>query len=1347
LPDPNCTDPDAASPYPSNITVSGLTGTISDVNVTLTGVTHPFEGDIEALLVAPDGTNLVVLSDAGTGALSNATVTFDDAAAGQPPQNIAWTAGTYKPVNYTELSGADTFPAPAPAPSGNTTLGAFNGISPNGTWSLYLTDDACADAGSISGGWNLDITAANLAATSTSVISAPNPSTTGQSVTFTSTTLASGSPVTTGTVTFTEGASTLAANVPVNASGQASFTKSDFSEGNHIVTATYNANATFATSNGSINQRVNNATTGTAPTYCNTGPIAINDNAAGFPYPSNIFVTSGFSNIGSVTASLKNVTHAFAGDVEILLVGPAGQNLVLVSDAGTLGVTNVTVNLDDAAASLLPVSGSWAAANATITAKPTNYTELSPDVFPAPAPAPSAATTLATFNNTNSNGTWSLYVRDDGAPDTGSIAGGWCLTFTSGLATPTIATTASAGGVPGTLVHDTATLTGGASPTGNVTFTLFGPNNPTCTGAPIFTSANRPLSGGSAISADFPTVAEGTYNWVAVYSGDTANNAVTSPCGAANESVVIAKATPSIATLASAGGVPGTNIHDTATVSGGSSPTGSVTFTLFGPNNPTCTGAPIFTSANRPLSGGTATSADYPTTAEGTYNWVAVYNGDTANNVVTAPCGATNESASIAKATPTISTTASAGGPVGTQVHDTATVSGGSSPTGSVTFTLFGPNNPTCTGAPIFTSANRPLSGGSATSADFPPTAPGTYNWVAVYSGDAANNTVTSPCGAPNESATIVKASPAIGTAASPGGAPGTQVFDVATITGGSAPTGDVTFKLFSDSGCNTQVFTSTNSLSGGTATSGSYTANNPGTYYWTALYNGDLNNNTALSACGAPGESVTISTPTISTLTSSANPSVFGEPVTFTDTVCGNPPQASAPTGSVVFKDGATTLGTVALVAGGGAGCAQASLLVSALTLGSHPITATYAGVGTFLGSTGSLTQTVNPASTNTSVTSSVNPSVFGQPVTFTATVCPAAPSTATPTGNVAFIDGAASLGTVSLAPATGNCAQASVTTATLSVASHVIGALYQPTANFNSSAASLTQGVDKAGTTTVLTSAPNPSTLGQAVTLTAVVCPAPPSTNPSAPPSGTVTFADGASAVGSPVTLAPGGGPNCSQAAFTTNALGPGGHTLTATYSGDGNFTTSSGTATQNVTCANNVTGTVASVQATSGSTCIQGATVQGSVTVSPGAQLFISNSTIKGSVSSNGAAAITICGSTINGSVSVQNTSGFVLIGGDGAANCPGNILGSVVSLNANHGGLRLAGNRISGQTSVNNNNVTSPAVDPAGGVARIVVRHNTISAGLACNGNSPPASNDGVSNSVAGTRSGECSSPTF
>ncbi|MDP1806093.1 MAG: hypothetical protein Q8K72_13060, partial [Acidimicrobiales bacterium] len=214
---------------------------------------------------------------------------------------------------------------------------------------------------------------------------------------------------------------------------------------------------------------------------------------------------------------------------------------------------------------------------------------------------------------------------------------------------------------------------------------------------------------------------------------------------------------------------------------------------------------------------------------------------------------AVTRNVTIAKASPTISALASAGGPVGTSVRDVATVAGGASPAGTVTFRLFANN--TCT-TQVFTSTNN-LVGTTATSGSFPPAAPGTYYWTAAYNGDANNNPATSACNAPNQSVTITKASPTLSAQASAGGLLGAPVRDVATLSGGAKPTGTVTFRLFSDSTCATQVFTSTNALSGLSATSNWFTPAAAGTYWWTALYNGDANNNAAGSACQAPNQSV----------------------------------------------------------------------------------------------------------------------------------------------------------------------------------------------------------------------------------------------------------------------------------------------------------------------------------------------------------------------------------------------------------------------------------------------------------------------------------------------------------
>jgi subtilisin-like proprotein convertase family protein len=144
-----------ASPYPSDIVVSGVE-TVQKVTVTINSLTHTFPDDLNFLLVGPAGQNAIIWSDRGDGFdVSNIVVTLDDDAAIPLPDSTVITSGTYQPAN----SGTgDTWPAPAPAPLGDSALSIFNGTDPNGTWSLYLVDDAGGDLGTISGGWTLTIT-------------------------------------------------------------------------------------------------------------------------------------------------------------------------------------------------------------------------------------------------------------------------------------------------------------------------------------------------------------------------------------------------------------------------------------------------------------------------------------------------------------------------------------------------------------------------------------------------------------------------------------------------------------------------------------------------------------------------------------------------------------------------------------------------------------------------------------------------------------------------------------------------------------------------------------------------------------------------------------------------------------------------------------------------------------------------------------------------------------------------------------------------------------------------------------------------------------------------------------
>ena len=105
----------------------------------------------------------------------------------------------------------------------------------------------------------------------------------------------------------------------------------------------------------------------------------------------------------------------------------------------------------------------------------------------------------------------------------------------------------------------------------------------------------------------------------------------------------------------------------------------------------------------------------------------------------------------------------------------------------------------------------------------------------------------------------VTLASPTISTMASPSAFVGAPVRDVATLAGGSSPTGTVIFRLYSDSACSTQVGMSTNPVTGTTATSDWLTPTAVGTYYWTAVYSGDASNSGATSPCNAPNESVAV--------------------------------------------------------------------------------------------------------------------------------------------------------------------------------------------------------------------------------------------------------------------------------------------------------------------------------------------------------------------------------------------------------------------------------------------------------------------------------------------------------
>jgi subtilisin-like proprotein convertase family protein len=158
----NFPDSGPASLYPSNISIAGLPGVVTDVQVILEDFSHVAPDDVDLLLVSPGGRSVVVMSDVGgSGAVTNVDLILDDNVVGSLPDNGPLVSGTFKPTN---IGTGDSFPSPAPAspPSGET-LAALDGINPNGTWSLYAVDDASGNTGSITGGWSLAILTSTLA--------------------------------------------------------------------------------------------------------------------------------------------------------------------------------------------------------------------------------------------------------------------------------------------------------------------------------------------------------------------------------------------------------------------------------------------------------------------------------------------------------------------------------------------------------------------------------------------------------------------------------------------------------------------------------------------------------------------------------------------------------------------------------------------------------------------------------------------------------------------------------------------------------------------------------------------------------------------------------------------------------------------------------------------------------------------------------------------------------------------------------------------------------------------------------------------------------------------------------
>ncbi|MGA3212593.1 MAG: Ig-like domain repeat protein [Terriglobales bacterium] len=461
----------------------------------------------------------------------------------------------------------------------------------------------------------------------------------------------------------------------------------------------------------------------------------------------------------------------------------------------------------------------------------------------------------------------------------------------------------------------------------------------------------------------------------------------------------------------------------------------SVTFAATVSPSPGTVGTMAFSSNGTTITGcGTVALTDGVATcttsfaAVGTYSIVATYSGGTGYKGSTS-----NTLAQVVNQGSTTTALASSVNPstAGQSVTFTATISGGTSPTGTVGFT----SNGTAIGG---CSAVTVAAGSAACTTSF--AAVGTYAIVATYSGDS--NNLGSTSGALSQVVNKSTTTTALASSVNPSNV-GQSVMFTATVSGGAAPTGTVGFTSNGTaiSGCSAAVLTS-----GSATCNTSFSAS--GTDSIVTTYSGDSNNSGSVSSALAQ---VVNKAATASSLASSLNPSIAGQAVTFTAIVSGG----SSPTGTFSFTANGTAITGCSAVA---LSSAQAQCSTSTLPVGGDAIVATYSGDVNNAGSSAALTQIVNSGTviaSTTVVTSSLNPSTVGAAVTFTASVSPTGPPA--PTGMVSFTaNGTAITGCtgVALSSATATCA-----TSTLPVGTDAIVATYSGDVNYGGSIGTLTQ------------------------------------------------------------------------------------------------------------------------------------------------------------------------------------------------------------------------------------------------------------------------------------------------
>ncbi len=524
-------------------------------------------------------------------------------------------------------------------------------------------------------------------------------------------------------------------------------------------------------------------------------PNATDSNAV----DTEIATVNGNGTYTTPTGYTLSTTGTVAGTYQWDATYSGDGNNTTVSDNGkeTMTVNPATTTLTSTAgATVLAGSGSKLTDSVTLSGySPSGYI-----LFTLTAPGSStvldeeivgvtsATTTYSTTKDyvPTAAGTYTWTAKYSGDGNNKSVSSTATEVVQAGT-TPTLTTKPGATVVLSTpkALTDSATLAGGAKPTGTLAFFLFGPGvTPNATDSNNVYSDAIAITGngtyttstasGSKVGGFTPSgsgTLAGTYEWVVTYSGDAKNNAVSNTSGTETVSVASPKliTTPGGAVMIGSG----TNMNASATVTGGFSPGGSILFTLTAPNGTivytdivTVTSNSTFTTASGTSPGG------YAPTTVGTYEWAVSYTGDGNNNGASIKANSDPQTANLHPNTPTLTTTP--GGTLvfgsGARLTDSVKLTGGASPTGTITFYLFAPGvAPNATDSNAVYSDAVTITAGTSTYSTSKGTNPGgylpggtgTYDWVVSYSGDSSNNPVSTISAAdPNGQAEIVNPAP-----------------------------------------------------------------------------------------------------------------------------------------------------------------------------------------------------------------------------------------------------------------------------------------------------------------------------------------------------------------------------------------------------------------------------------------------------------------------------------------------------------------------------------------------------------------------------------------------------------